>query len=56
VDDDKLWKEAAKIKGSHALSLADAFTVATAKMKKANLLTGRDAEFQGKEVSIKRII
>jgi len=25
-------------------------------MKKANLLTGRDAEFQGKEVSIKRII
>jgi len=56
VDDDKLWKEAAKIKGRHTLSLADAFTVATAIMKKANLLTGRDAEFQGTQVPTKRII
>ena len=56
VDNDKLWKEAAKIKGRHTLSLADAFTVATTKMKKANLLTGRDAEFQGTQVPTKRII
>jgi len=55
VDDDRLWKEAAKTKGEHALSLADAFTVATAKVKKAHLLTGRDAEFNGVDVQIERI-
>lgn len=55
VDDNGLWKEAAKTKGRHALSLADAFAVATAKVKKANLLVGRDAEFDGIDVSIERI-
>jgi len=55
VDDNKLWKEAAKTKGKHALSLADAFAVATAKEKKANLLVGRDAEFDDMDVSIERI-
>lgn len=55
VDDDRLWKEAAKTKGKHALSLADAFTAATAKVKKAHLLTGRDAEFNGVDVQIERI-
>lgn len=55
VDDDELWKEAAKTKGTHALSLADAFAVATAKVKKANLLVGRDAEFHNMGVSIERI-
>ena len=55
VDDNVLWKEAAKTKGGHALSLADAFAVATAKVKKANLLAGRDAEFDGMDVSIERI-
>ena len=55
VDDNGLWKEAAKTKGKHALSLADAFAVATAKVKKANLLVGRDSEFDGTEVSIERI-
>ena len=47
VDDNGLWREAAKIKGKHALSLADAFAVATARVKKARLLTGHDAEFKG---------
>ena len=55
VDDNGLWKEAAKTKGKHALSLADAFAVATAKVKKANLLVGRDSEFDGTDVSIERI-
>jgi len=55
VDDNKLWKEAAKIKETQAISLADAFAVATAKVKKANLLLGRDAEFHNMGVSIKRI-
>jgi len=55
IDDDRLWKEAAKTKGKHAPSLADAFTVATAKVKKAYLLTGRDMEFNGMDVQIERI-
>ena len=55
VDDNGLWKEAAKTKGRHPLSLADAFAVATAKVKKANLLVGRDAEFDGIDVMIERI-
>jgi len=55
VDDNVLWKEAAKTKGRYALSLADAFAVATAKVRKAVLLVGRDAEFDDMDVSINRI-
>jgi len=55
VDDDELWKGAAKTKGRHTLSLADAFAVATAKVKKANLLVGRDVEFRNVGVSIEQI-
>ena len=54
VDDNGLWKEAAKTKGVHPLSLADAFAVATAKVKGANLLVGRDSEFDGIDVAIER--
>lgn len=53
--DDELWKEAAKTKGRHSLSLADAFAVATAKVKKANLLVGRYVEFRNVGVSIERV-
>ena len=55
VDDDELWREAAKIKARHSLSLADAFTVATAKIEKASMLTGRDAEFHGIDIPMERI-
>ena len=55
VKDNEIWREAAKTKGKHALSLADAFAVATAKVKKANLLVGRDTEFDGMDISIERI-
>jgi predicted nucleic acid-binding protein len=55
VDDDGLWREAAKIKARHPLSSADAFTVATAKMMKASLLTGRDAELHSVDVPVERI-
>jgi predicted nucleic acid-binding protein len=55
IDDDGLWKEAAKMKGKHALSLADAFAAATAKIKKASLLAGRDKEFHGLDIRIERI-
>ena len=55
IDDNSLWKEAAKMKGKHALSLADAFAAATAKIKKASLLTGRDKEFHSLDIRIERI-
>ena len=55
VPDGRLWKEAAKIKGRHALSLADAFAVATAKTEKAQLVTGRDKEFEGLGIELMRI-
>ncbi len=56
VEDNELWREAAKTKAKHALSLADAFAVATAKVKNATLLVGRDPEFDGLDISIERII
>lgn len=55
VTDDRLWKEAARVKGEHALSLADAFAAATAKLKKAPLLTGRDKEFEDAGIPITKI-
>jgi predicted nucleic acid-binding protein len=55
VEDDGLWREAAEIKARHAVSLADAFTVATTKTKKAKLLTGRDAELHRVDIPIERI-
>ncbi len=55
VNDDGLWKEAAKTKVKQALSLADAYAVATAKLMNAKLLIGRDTEFDGLDVSVERI-
>src|SRR4030042_4770280 len=55
VDDGALWREAARIKGTHAISLADSLAAATAKMKKAKLLVGRDEEFQGLDIAVERI-
>lgn len=45
IEDNDLWREAAKIKGEHALSLADAFAAATAKKLKSKLIVGNDKEF-----------
>lgn len=51
-----IWREAARIKASHALLLADAFAAATAKMINGTLVVGRDAEFaQIKGIRIERI-
>lgn len=55
VDEDTIWREAAKIKAAHHLSLADTFAVATAREKKASLLVGRDPEFDGLGVPLERI-
>jgi predicted nucleic acid-binding protein len=52
VDDGGLWRKAARIKAAHAISLADSLAAATAKMKKAKLLVGRDEEFQGLDIAI----
>ncbi len=50
IKDDGLWREATKIKSKHALSLADAFAVATAAACKSKLVVGSDKEF--KELNI----
>ena len=52
VLDSKLWKEAGKIKGEHAMSIADAFAVATAKVEKAKLVTGRDEELNKLKLNV----
>jgi len=51
--DNAIWREAGRIKGEHAISLADAFAVATAIAKKDKLVVGRDEEF--KKVSVPQI-
>jgi len=55
VEDDDLWREAAKTKGGHALSLADAFAVATAKICKSKLVVGSDEEFKELDIELLRI-
>ncbi len=46
VLDDELWRLAANLKAKHAVSLADAFAAATAKVRGARLVTGRDREYK----------
>ena len=55
VKDDDLWREAARIKCGHALSLADAFAAATAKVCKAKLIVGSDKEFNELNIELLRI-
>lgn len=50
IEDNNLWREAAKIKSRHTLSLADAFAVATAILLKSKLIVGSDKEY--KELNI----
>lgn len=55
VVDNELWRVAAKIKAQHSLSLADSFAAATAKIKGAKLVTGRDEEYKSVGVSVIRL-
>jgi ribonuclease VapC len=55
VDDDGLWREAARIKAKHSLSLADAFAVATAGILKSKLVVGSDSEFGKLDIQLLRI-
>ncbi len=55
VQDDGLWRNAARIKANHSLSLGDAFAVATAEKQKSTLVIGSDKEFDGLTIKILRI-
>ena len=55
VEDDDLWRNAAKIKAQHPMSLADAFAVATAKAYKTKLVVGSDREFNEANINLLRI-
>jgi predicted nucleic acid-binding protein len=55
VLDNGLWRVAADIKAEHPLSLADSFAAATAKIKGAKLVTGKDEDYNGVGVSLIRL-
>jgi predicted nucleic acid-binding protein len=55
IEDNGLWREAAQIKANHALSLADAFAVATAKSTKSKLIVGSDREFENLNIPLLRM-
>jgi len=55
IEDDELWRVAARIKSGRTLSLADAFAAATAKIFKSKLIVGSDKEFRELNIQLLRI-
>ncbi|MGE5533652.1 MAG: type II toxin-antitoxin system VapC family toxin [Bacillota bacterium] len=55
INDDGLWREAAKIKCDHSMSLANAFAVATAQKLKTSLVVGSDKEFNNLNIHLLKI-
>lgn len=55
ISDNGLWREAAKLKCDHSMSLADAFAVVTAQNLKTKLIVGSDEEFNNLNVELLRI-
>jgi predicted nucleic acid-binding protein len=55
INDNGLWHEAARIKCDHAMSIADAFAVATAQTLKTKLVVGNDKEFNNLNIQLLRI-
>jgi len=55
IEDDGLWRQAAKLKCDHSLSLADAFAAATAEHFKTKLAVGSDKEFDKLGIELLRI-
>ena len=55
VEDNDLWRNAAKIKAQHSLSLADAFAAATAEKQKSTLIVGSDRDFDGLNIKFLKI-
>jgi predicted nucleic acid-binding protein len=55
LTDDVIWREAGKIKGEHAISLADAFAVATALVKRDKLVVGSDDDYKKVNVPLIKV-
>ena len=55
INDNGLWREAAKLKCDHSMSLADAFAVVTAQNLKTKLIVGSDKEFNNLNVELLKI-
>jgi predicted nucleic acid-binding protein len=55
LEDDTLWKLAAEMKSSHPMSLADAYSAATAQVTGSKLIIGRDQKFDGLSIDTMRI-
>lgn len=55
VEDDGLWREAARVKTKHSLSLADAFAVSTAEAFKSKLVVGSDKEFREINIQLLKV-
>jgi len=55
VLDSDLWRTAANFKAKHVLSLADAFAAATARVKRASLVVGRDEEYKELDISLVKL-
>jgi predicted nucleic acid-binding protein len=55
INDNGLWREAAKIKCGNSMSLADAFAVATAETLKTKLVVGSDKEFNNLNIQLLRV-
>jgi len=55
VEDDGLWREAARVKAKYSLSLADAFAVATSETFKSKLVVGIDKELRKLNIQLLKI-
>lgn len=55
INDDSLWREATKIKGKCTLSLADAFTAATAIVPKSKLVVDSDKDLREPNIQLLKI-
>lgn len=55
TEDNGLWRQAAKFKCDHSMSLGDAFAAATAENLKTKLVVGSDKEFNKLGIELLRI-
>ena len=53
--DNALWREAGRLKGDYALSLADACAAATAVLQGDKLVVGRDEEFDQLDIPLIKV-
>jgi predicted nucleic acid-binding protein len=55
VEDNGLWRDVASLKYKHALSLGDAFAVATAQATKSKLVVGNDKALGNLDIPLLKI-